>query len=617
MSKKQKKVLYRLILAAILLVVASLLPVTGIWKLLCFLVPYFVIGYDVLLNALHGIVNGQIFDENFLMAIATVGAMGVGDYKESVAVLLFYQLGELFQSFAVGKSRQSITQLMDIHPEYANVTDESGQLEQVDPEEVEVGTEITVLPGERIPIDGVILTGTSTLNTSALTGESLPRSAAPGDEVISGCVNLDGVLVICTTKLYEDSTVARILELTENSAMKKARAERFITRFAHYYTPLVCISALVLAILPPVIRLAMGLSGDWSTWIYRALTFLVISCPCALVISIPLTFFGGIGGASRHGILVKGANDLETLADTRCMVFDKTGTLTQGVFSVTEVHPAEGWEKEQVLRLAALAEQFSNHPISRSIQEACTDDLTGVEVTDVQERGGHGITAQADGHTIAAGNQRLMDALNIAVPSDLNLNGTTVLVACDGVYVGVILVADQVKVGAKEALAKLKAVGVGKTVMLTGDGDAPAAAVAKELGVDEYHSKLLPADKVTLLEQLLEQERPVAFVGDGVNDAPVLTRADVGIAMGAMGSDAAIEAADVVLMEDDLRKLPLAMAIARKTLRIVRENIVFALAVKALCLVFSAVGIANMWWAIFADVGVMVLCVCNAIRALK
>ena len=617
MSKKQKKVLYRLIIAAILLVVASLLPLTGIWKLLCFLVPYFVIGYDVLLGALHGIVNGQIFDENFLMAIATVGAMGVGDYKESVAVLLFYQLGELFQSYAVGKSRQSITQLMDIHPEYANVTDENGQLEQVDPEEVEVGTEITVLPGERIPIDGVILTGTSTLNTSALTGESLPRSAAPGDAVISGCVNLDGVLVIRTTKLYEDSTVARILELTENSAMKKARAERFITRFAHYYTPLVCISALVLAILPPVIRLAMGLSGDWSTWIYRALTFLVISCPCALVISIPLTFFGGIGGASRHGILVKGANDLETLAGTRCMVFDKTGTLTQGVFSVTEVHPAEGWDKEQVLRLAALAEQFSNHPISRSIQEACTDDLTGVEVIDVQERGGHGITAQADGHTIAAGNQRLMDALNIAVPSDLQLKGTTVLVACDGVYVGVILVADQVKVGAKEALAKLKAVGVGKTVMLTGDGDAPAAAVAKELGVDEYHSKLLPADKVTLLEQLLEQERPVAFVGDGVNDAPVLTRADVGIAMGAMGSDAAIEAADVVLMEDDLRKLPLAMAIARKTLRIVRENIVFALAVKALCLVFSAVGIANMWWAIFADVGVMVLCVCNAIRALK
>ena len=617
MSKKQKRVLYRLILAAVLLVAASLLPVTGVWKFLCFLVPYFIIGYDVLLGALHGIVNGQIFDENFLMAIATVGAMGVGDYKESVAVLLFYQLGELFQSFAVGKSRQSITQLMDIHPEYANVTDENGQLAQVDPEEVEVGTEITVLPGERIPIDGVILTGTSTLNTSALTGESLPRSAVPGDAVISGCVNLDGVLVIQTTKLYEDSTVARILELTENSAMKKARAERFITRFAHYYTPIVCISALVLAILPPVIRLAMGFSGEWGTWIYRALTFLVISCPCALVISIPLTFFGGIGGASRHGILVKGANDLETLAGTRCMVFDKTGTLTQGVFSVTEVHPAEGWDKEQVLRLAALAEQFSNHPISRSIQEACTDDLTGVDVTDVQERGGHGITAQADGHTIAAGNQRLMDALNIAVPSDLNLNGTTVLVVCDSVYVGVILVADQVKAGAREALAKLKAVGVGKTVMLTGDGDAPAAAVAKELGVDEYHSKLLPADKVTLLEQLLEQERPVAFVGDGVNDAPVLTRADVGIAMGAMGSDAAIEAADVVLMEDDLRKLPLAMAIARKTLRIVRENIVFALAVKALCLVFSAVGIANMWWAIFADVGVMVLCVCNAIRALK
>ena len=616
MSKKQKKVLYRLILAAILLVVASLLPVTGIWKLLCFLVPYFVIGYDVLLGALHGIVNGQIFDENFLMAIATVGAMGVGDYKESVAVLLFYQLGELFQSFAVGKSRQSITQLMDIHPEYANVTDENGQLEQVDPEEVEVGTEITVLPGERIPIDGVILTGTSTLNTSALTGESLPRSAAPGDEVISGCVNLDGVLVIRTTKLYEDSTVARILELTENSAMKKARAERFITRFAHYYTPLVCISALVLAILPPVIRLAMGLSGEWSTWIYRALTFLVISCPCALVISIPLTFFGGIGGASRHGILVKGANDLETLAGTRCMVFDKTGTLTQGVFSVTEVHPAEGWDKEQVLRLAALAEQFSNHPISRSIQEACTDDLTGVEVTDVQERGGHGITAQADGHTIAAGNQRLMDALNIAVPSDLQLNGTTVLVACDGVYVGVILVADQVKVGAKEALAKLKAVGVGKTVMLTGDGDAPAAAVAKELGVDEYHSKLLPADKVTLLEQLLEQERPVAFVGDGVNDAPVLTRADVGIAMGAMGSDAAIEAADVVLMDDDPMQISKAIKISRKCLGIVYQNIVVAIGVKLVCLVLVALGFANMWLAVFADVGVMIIAVLNAIRAL-
>ena len=616
MSKKQKKVLYRLILAAILLVVASLLPLTGIWKLLCFLVPYFVIGYDVLLGALHGIVNGQIFDENFLMAIATVGAMGVGDYKESVAVLLFYQLGELFQSFAVGKSRQSITQLMDIHPEYANVTDESGQLEQVDPEEVEVGTEITVLPGERIPIDGVILTGTSTLNTSALTGESLPRSAAPGDEVISGCVNLDGVLVIRTTKLYEDSTVARILELTENSAMKKARAERFITRFAHYYTPLVCISALVLAILPPVIRLAMGLSGEWGTWIYRALTFLVISCPCALVISIPLTFFGGIGGASRHGILVKGANDLETLAGTRCMVFDKTGTLTQGVFSVTEVHPAEGWEKEQVLRLAALAEQFSNHPISRSIQEACTDDLTGVEVTDVQERGGHGITAQADGHTIAAGNQRLMDALNIAVPSDLQLNGTTVLVACDGAYVGVILVADQVKMGAKEALAKLKAVGVGKTVMLTGDGDAPAAAVAKELGVDEYHSKLLPADKVTLLEQLLEQERPVAFVGDGVNDAPVLTRADVGIAMGAMGSDAAIEAADVVLMDDKPSNIARAIRVARKTMTIVWQNIIFALGIKLLILVLAALGIANMWLAVFGDVGVAIIAILNAMRAM-
>ena len=617
MNKKQKKVLWRLIVAALCLGVVSLLPVTGWGKLVCFLVPYFVIGYDVLGKAIHGIAHGQIFDENFLMAIATVGAMAVGEYQESVAVLLFYQLGELFQSFAVGKSRASITQLMDIHPEYANVPDESGQLRQLDPEEVPVGTAITVLPGERIPLDGVVVTGASTLNTSALTGESLPRPVEAGEEVISGCVNLDGVLVVRTTKEYEDSTVARILELTEHSALKKARAERFITRFARYYTPLVCVGALALALLPPVVGLALGRDGAWSVWVYRALTFLVISCPCALVISIPLTFFGGIGGASRHGILVKGANDLETLAKTRCMVFDKTGTLTQGLFSVTAVHPAAGWTEAQLLRMAALVEQFSNHPISRGIQAACHEDLTGVSVTQIQERGGHGITAQVDGHTVAVGNGRLMEALGISVPADRSSDGTTVLVAQDGVYAGEVLVADQVKEGAAEALTKLNGLGVRRTVLLTGDRDAPAAAVAQQVGVEEYHSRLLPQDKVTILEQLLEQERPVAFVGDGVNDAPVLSRADVGIAMGAMGSDAAMEAADVVLMEDDLRKLPMAMAIARKTLRIVWENILFALLVKALCLVFSAVGLANMWWAIFADVGVMVLCVCNAMRALK
>ena len=618
MSKKQKRVLYRLILAAVLLVAASLLPVTGVWKFLCFLVPYFIIGYDVLLGALHGIVNGQIFDENFLMAIATVGAMGVGDYKESVAVLLFYQLGELFQSFAVGKSRQSITQLMDIHPEYANVTDENGQLAQVDPEEVEVGTEITVLPGERIPIDGVILTGTSTLNTSALTGESLPRSAAPGDAVISGCVNLDGVLVIQTTKLYEDSTVARILELTENSAMKKARAERFITRFAHYYTPIVCISALVLAILPPVIRLAMGFSGEWGTWIYRALTFLVISCPCALVISIPLSFFGGIGGASACGILVKGSTYLEELARTGIVVFDKTGTLTQGTFKVVGIHPENGVTGDALVEAAALAESWSKHPISLSIKNAYGKDIDPSRVTDVQELGGHGVTAKVDGKTVAAGNARLMAKLGLTVP-EITEPGTIVHVAMEGRYAGYLLIADVVKPHSAAAIKGLKQAGVRKTVMLTGDAEPVAKAVSAELGLDEYHAGLLPGDKVDQIETLLAAKQPkenLAFVGDGINDAPVLSRADVGIAMGALGSDAAIEAADVVLMDDDPAKIALAMRIARRTLRIVYQNIVFALAIKFACLVLGALGLASMWTAIFADVGVMVLAVLNATRAL-
>ena len=619
MSKKQKKVLYRLIIAAILLVVASLLPLTGIWKLLCFLVPYFVIGYDVLFSAFHGIVNGQIFDENFLMAIATVGAMAVGDYKESVAVLLFYQLGELFQSFAVGKSRQSITQLMDIHPEYANVTDENGQLEQVDPEEVEVGTEITVLPGERIPIDGVILTGTSTLNTSALTGESLPRSAAPGDEVISGCVNLDGVLIIRTTKLYEDSTVARILELTENSAMKKARAERFITRFAHYYTPIVCISALVLAILPPIIRLAMGFSGEWGTWIYRALTFLVISCPCALVISIPLSFFGGIGGASACGILVKGSTYLEELARTGIVVFDKTGTLTQGTFKVVGIHPENGVTGDALVEAAALAESWSKHPISLSIKNAYGKDIDPSRVTDVQELGGHGVTAKVDGKTVAAGNARLMAKLGLTAP-EITEPGTIVHVAMEGRYAGYLLIADVVKPRSAAAIKGLKQAGVRKTVMLTGDAEPVAKAVSAELGLDEYHAGLLPGDKVDQIETLLAAKQPkenLAFVGDGINDAPVLSRADVGIAMGALGSDAAIEAADVVLMDDDPAKIALAIRIARRTLRIVYQNIVFALAIKFACLVLGALGLAHIGAAVFADVGVSVIAILNSTRAMR
>ena len=618
MSKKQKRVLYRLILAAVLLVAASLLPVTGVWKFLCFLVPYFIIGYDVLLGALHGIVNGQIFDENFLMAIATVGAMGVGDYKESVAVLLFYQLGELFQSFAVGKSRQSITQLMDIHPEYANVTDENGQLAQVDPEEVEVGTEITVLPGERIPIDGVILTGTSTLNTSALTGESLPRDAAVGDEVISGCVNMTGLLKVRTTKEFGESTVSKILDLVENSSMKKARAENFITRFARVYTPAVCYGALALAFLPPVVLLLMGQPARFGDWVYRALTFLVISCPCALVISIPLSFFGGIGGASSCGILIKGSTYLEELASTGVVVFDKTGTLTQGTFKVTGIHPAEGVTDAALVEAAALAESWSKHPISLSIKAAYGKPIDAARVTDVQELGGHGVTAKVDGRTVAAGNARLMEKLGITVPAVEGV-GTIVHVAVEGSYAGYLLIADVVKPHSAEAIRALKASGVRKTVMLTGDAQPVAQAVAQQLGLDEYHAGLLPGDKVDQIEKLLAAKQPkenLAFVGDGINDAPVLSRADIGIAMGALGSDAAIEAADIVLMDDDPLKISKAIRISRKCIRIVYENIYFAIGIKVICLVLGALGIANMWFAIFADVGVMILAVLNAIRTL-
>ena len=619
MTKKQKKVLYQIIASVVLIVILRLLPAfpTPV-ELVLYLIPYLVVGWDVLRKALLGIKNRQPFDECFLMAVATVGAFALGDYVEGCAVILFYQIGELFQSVAVGKSRQSISSLMDIRPDYANIEDEDGKLEQVDPDDVEVGTVIVVQPGERVPIDGVIVEGTSALNTAALTGESLPRDVQSGDEVISGCVNMTGLLKVRTTKEFGESTVSKILDLVENSSMKKARAENFITRFARVYTPAVCYSALALAFLPPVVLLLMGQPARFGDWIYRALTFLVISCPCALVISIPLSFFGGIGGASACGILVKSSTYLEELARTGVVVFDKTGTLTQGTFKVVGVHPENGVTEAELVEAAALAESWSKHPISLSIKNAYGKEIDANRVTDVQELGGHGVTAKVDGRTVAAGNARLMAKLNLSVP-EVTEPGTIVHVAIEGKYAGYLLIADVVKPHSAQAIKGLKAAGVHKTVMLTGDAEPVAKAVASDLGLDEYHAGLLPGDKVDQIEKLLAAKGPkenLAFVGDGINDAPVLSRADIGIAMGALGSDAAIEAADIVLMDDDPAKIALAMSIARRTLRIVYENIIFALAIKFACLVLGALGLASMWTAIFADVGVMVLAVLNATRAL-
>lgn len=622
MSKKQKKVLVRIIVALVLLAGAILLDKLALlpqWAMIVlYLVPYFVIGYDILWKALKGIKNRQVFDENFLMAVATVGALCLQEFKEGVAVMLFYQIGELFQSVAVGKSRKNIAALMDIRPDYANLMMD-GKLEQVDPDDVEVGTEIVVDPGEKVPIDGVIVEGNTTLNTGALTGESVPRDAEPGDDVISGCINMSGRITVRTTKAFGESTVSKILDLVENSAMKKSKSENFITKFARYYTPAVCYSALALAVLPPLIRLLAGHPAMWAEWITRALTFLVISCPCALVISIPLSFFGGIGCASKNGILVKGSNYLEALADTKYIVCDKTGTLTKGVFQVTGVYPAPGVDKKVLLGLAAYAESGSHHPISQSLKDAYGQPLQGERVSAIQEIAGHGVQALVDGHPVAVGNAKLMEKIGAALP-DARTDGTTVYVAADGKYIGCIVISDVVKPTAKAAMAALKENGVKMTVMLTGDAKAAADRVAAEIGMDRVESELLPGDKVAQVEKLLAEKGPkenLAFVGDGINDAPVLSRADVGIAMGALGSDAAIEAADVVLMDDDPSKIALAMKISRHTLQIVWQNIVFALAVKAVCLVLGALGIAGMWLAIFADVGVMVLAVLNATRALK
>ena len=617
MTKKQKKVLIRVIVATVLIIAFSFLPLEGYIRFICYMVPYLVIGYDVLRKAFKGILNRQVFDENFLMAVATVGAIALGDYKEGVSVMLFYQIGELFQSYAVGKSRRNISDLMDIRPDYANV-EKDGELEQVDPDEVEVGTVIVVQPGEKVPIDGVITEGSSTLNTSALTGESLPREAKAGDEVISGCINMTGLLKIQTTREFGESTVSKILELVENSSSRKSRSENFISKFARYYTPAVCYGALALAILPPIVRmLALGLAPEWGDWIYRALTFLVISCPCALVISIPLSFFAGIGGASHEGVLVKGSNYLETMAQTKYVVFDKTGTMTQGVFEVSGVHH-NTIPEEQLLEYAALAECSSSHPISKSLQKAYGKPIDRNRVTDIEEISGHGVKAKVDGVEVAAGNAKLMKLMDLPY-SECHEVGTIVHVAVDGTYAGHILISDQLKPHAKQAIQDLKRAGITKTVMLTGDMKRVADQVAAELGIDEVHSELLPADKVAKVEELLAkkgEKEKLAFVGDGINDAPVLSRADIGIAMGALGSDAAIEAADVVLMDDDPQKIAKAIKISRKCLRIVYENIYFALGIKAICLILGALGIANMWMAIFADVGVMVIAVLNAIRAL-
>ena len=617
MTKKQKKVLIRIIVAAVLIIAFSFLPLEGYIRFICYMVPYLVIGYDVLRKAIKGILNRQVFDENFLMAVATVGAIALGDYKEGVSVMLFYQIGELFQSYAVGKSRRNISELMDIRPDYANV-EKDGELEQVDPDEVEVGTVIVVQPGEKVPIDGVIIEGSSTLNTSALTGESLPREAKAGDEVISGCINMTGLLKIQTTREFGESTVSKILELVENSSSRKSRSENFISKFARYYTPAVCYGALALAILPPIVRmLALGLAPEWGDWIYRALTFLVISCPCALVISIPLSFFAGIGGASHEGVLVKGSNYLETMAQTKYVVFDKTGTMTQGVFEVSGVHH-NTIPEEQLLEYAALAECSSSHPISKSLQKAYGKPIDRNRVTDIEEISGHGVKAKVDGVEVAVGNAKLMKQMDLSY-SECHEVGTIVHVAVDGTYAGHILISDQLKPHAKQAIQDLKRAGITKTVMLTGDMKRVADQVAAELGIDEVHSELLPADKVAKVEELLAkkgEKEKLAFVGDGINDAPVLSRADIGIAMGALGSDAAIEAADVVLMDDDPQKIAKAIKISRKCLRIVYENIYFALGIKAICLILGALGIANMWMAIFADVGVMVIAVLNAIRAL-
>lgn len=622
MSKKQKKVLIRIIISSVLLValmITSKLVQLNKWvEFVLFLVPYLIIGYDILKKAIKGIAKGQVFDENFLMAVATIGAVALGDFAEGAAVMLFYQIGELFQSVAVGKSRRNITSLMDIRPDYANV-EVDGKLEKIDPDDVEIGTDIIVNPGEKVPIDGVVVSGESTLNTSALTGESVPRSVKSGDEIISGCINLTGVLRIKTSKEFGDSTVSKILDLVENSSMKKSKSENFITKFARYYTPAVCGGALVLAVLPPIIRMIIGESAMWGDWITRALTFLVISCPCALVISIPLSFFAGIGCASANGVLVKGSNYLEALSDTQYIVFDKTGTLTKGVFEVTGIYPANGFDENTIVGLASYAESASNHPISISLKKYFGKEIKRDSVSDIEEIAGHGVSAVVNGHKVYAGNIKLMHKENIAVDAEHN-EGTVVYVSCDGVYAGCIVISDVVRDNSKKAISNLKKSGIDKTVMLTGDSKETAKRVAENLGLDEYHAELLPADKVEWVEKLLGEKSPekkLAFVGDGINDAPVLSRADIGIAMGALGSDAAIEAADIVLMDDDPSKIALARKISVHTLKIVKENIWFALIVKAVCLVLGALGIANMWIAIFADVGVMVLAVLNAIRALK